>query len=507
MHHFANWLRRYSAPFLTVFAGSIFLTVALTVQAQEPNTKHTTVLESPLQLETKHIVGGKHDGEALQIGKYAVYENRIAQEGRIIHLNIVILPTLAENENDRAPDPIFVIAGGPGQSAAEIFYGFLDSPLRINRDLVFISQRGTDGDNALRCNLPSSDDNLQGYLEPLFVEKAFRSCMEELEKTADLTQYGTPEAMDDYNEIRQALGYEKINLMGGSYGTRASLVYMRRHPETVRTAILNGIAPIEFVNPLFHAKGAQEALDKIFNFVKNDERYRKAYPNLREEFNTVMVRLMNEPAQATVRHPATGEKIKVKLTRAAFAEALRVMMYYNNRDVPLLIHHAFQGDFDAFAQRGIEGNRALRNILAMGMLLCVTCAEDVARITPEMIIQETANTFLGDDRVRRQRAVCEFWPKSDLPADYGEPVSVNIPVLILSGTLDPVTPPRWGDITASSLPLGLSVVVPGTHGVHGPCIQLMIDELLESGTTIGLDTSCTKDIKMWRFTLPNDATR
>ena len=492
-----------------VLSTSIFLSGTTTSNTitQQPNSRPKQVDNTPLKLETKHIVGGAHDGEPLQIGNYAVFENRHTLKGRIIHLDIVILPAQPTNDNAKAPDPIFVLAGGPGQNATDIFTGFLNSPLRANRDLVFISQRGTGGDNALRCDLPGDDGNLQSYLEPLFVESTFRKCLAELEKHADLTQYSTPDAMDDYNDIRKALGYEKINLMGGSYGTRAALIYMRRHPQTVRTAILNGVAPIEFINPLFHARGAQEALDKIFNIIERDAIYQKAYPNLRNEFTTIMVRLINQPAQATVRHPATGENVKVKLTRSAFAEALRVMMYYNNRDVPLLIHQAFNGDYDAFAQRGIEGNRALRNALKMGMLLCVTCAEDVVKITPEMIAKETADTFLGDDRVRQQKAVCEFWPKSKLPENYNEPVRVNIPVLILSGTLDPVTPPRWGTITANDLPLGLSVVVPGTHGVNGPCIQHIINQLLQSGTTTGIDTSCTQNLKMWRFTLPDDATR
>src|SRR5688572_24474964 len=135
----------------------------------------------------------------------------------------------------------------------------------------------------------------------------------------------------------------------------------------------------------------------------------------------------------------------------------------NTRRVPLLIHSAFEGDFAPFAEAGIQSNGRLRATLAFGMLLCVTCAEDVARIVEEDIVRETANTWLGDDRVRQQKAICDFWPKSELPEDYAQPVTVNVPTLVISGTLDPVTSPRWGAETARHLPASKQIIAPGAH--------------------------------------------
>ena len=155
-----------------------------------------------------------------------------------------------------------MLAGGPGQSAVEAFGAMASSPIRERRDIVLLDQRGTAGSHALRCPETADDGDMQSYLEPLFRVDLFRSCLERLGREHDLTQYTSEIAADDLDELRAALGYEKIDLIGGSYGTRMALVMMRRHPDRVRAAVLDGVAPIAFTNPLFHASAAQCALDQ-----------------------------------------------------------------------------------------------------------------------------------------------------------------------------------------------------------------------------------------------------
>ena len=435
-------------------------------------------------------------GTDVLTGDFYVYEDRVARAGRILELDVVVLPALSETP---APDPVFVFAGGPGQNAAHLWRGWVDHWMRRDRDIVLISQRGTGGNNRLDCSLPGSDDNLQGYLDPLFDTVAWRECAERLAQRADLSKYSTSLAMDDIDDARRALGYERINLYGGSYGSRAELVYIRRHPDAVRTAILNSVAPISFKNPLFHARAAQDALDLIFAQIEGDDRYRERFGDLRTKFWTVLDQLEVEPADATVTHPRTGEPVRVKLSRDGFAGSLRVAMYYNCRDVPFLIDRAFSGDFDRLAQRGLETARSIRNALALGMLMCVVCSEDIARIDPAEIAPATDGTFLGNVRVRTQMAACEFWPQSDVPEDYGEPVTSDVPVLLLSGTHDPVTPPYFGAEAAGHLSKSLHVVVPGTHGVGGPVVDGIMREFLESGTVRGLDVSGVSDLPAYRF--------
>ena len=437
-------------------------------------------------------------GGEISRGTFSVLEDREAREGRKIKLDVVILHATGSNPK---PDPVFPFAGGPGGDVTERVNIYRESWMREERDIVLVSQRGTGGDNKLDCELAATDDNLQGYLDPLFNVDTFRACMEELQRNYDLTMYSTCLAADDVNDLRRALGYDKINVTGGSYGTRMALVYMRRHPETVRTAVLNGVLPMANKNPLFHSPSAHEAIQVLFEECASNPDCHAAFPNFEEEFYTILDRLEQEPAEVEVTHPATKERVTVKLTRAAFAEAVRTIMYSSSSgsQLPYLIHQALLGDYEPFATEGIESNRGIRTSLALGMLLCVTCTEDVARITENEIVEFTSETFLKDDRVRQQMAVCEFWPKSDIPKNFGEPVSVDVPVLLLSGIFDPVTPPKWGAEAARHLPNSLHLVVPGAHGVRGSCIRSIERQFLEAGSLENLDTSCTESIQKMQF--------
>ena len=431
-------------------------------------------------------------------GSYAVFEDREAKSGRMIRLDLVILHATGSHPE---PDPVFYLAGGPGQANVDVARGYVESWIRQNRDMVFVNVRGTGGDNDLRCELHGGDANIQGYLENPFDVEEFRACLEELETKFDLAKYSTPIAMDDLNDVREALGYKKINLMGTSGGTRSSLVYMRRHPDTVRSAILIGVAPLAYRNPLYHPEGAQQALELLFKECEADPECRTAFPNLEEEFWTVLERLDRERAPVKIFHPVTEEMIEVRLSLHAFTETIRSMMYSVRlgREVPHCIHQAFLGNFRPVTQMAVMLERGSQRGLSLGLLLCITCSEDVARIRPEEVSRHTRNTFRGDIRVRSQTAVCDIWPKSDLPDNYAEPVSVGVPVLLLSGTLDPVTPPKWGEEAARHLPHSLHVVFPGAHGVYGNCIESIMRKFLTNGSAAGIDTSCVESIQLPPF--------
>ena len=462
-----------------------------------PEPVDPEVLRSRLALETQT---DEETGSQVSLGTFKVFENRETQEGRMIELKVSVLHATGANPR---PDPLFYLAGGPGQAVAEMWRGFAKSHYREERDIVLVNQRGTGGDNFLQVEL-GSDDDLQGYLDPAFRAEPYQEALVRLQEEGfDLTQYSTFHAADDLNEVRIALGYDQINLMGGSYGTRASLVYMKRHPETVRGAVLNGVAPIAFRNPLYHAYGAHRALGMVLDECAEDPDCSRAFPDVRAELDAVLERLEKGPADAFVQLRGSPDKVPVKVSRNTFAETLRMMMYssLNSRSVPLFIHQAFEGNFDPTAQQALQRNRALFTSLAMGMLHCVICAEDIDRIDPAEIEKETGYTFFGDFRVRQQMAICDFWPRSKLPADHGDPVSVEVPVLLISGTIDAVTPPRWGEEAAGHLPNSLHVVAPGGHGVGGECIQGIIDAFMNTGSVAGIDTSCVKDMKLAPFKL------
>jgi pimeloyl-ACP methyl ester carboxylesterase len=431
-------------------------------------------------------------------GSLTVPENRTTRRGRTIDLNIVVIPARSRTP---AADPIFFLAGGPGQAATALASaGAFNTSLQQDRDSVFVDQRGTGASNPLECELPGSPADPQGYLGDVFQTTVFEKCRDELAPKADVTQYTTAAAADDLDDVRVALGYGRVNLIGGSYGTRAALIYMRRHPGGVRAAVLNGVAPPSLLNPLYHARNAQSAIDAVFAECAGDRACHAAFPRLAEEFHSVVERLEKQPARVSMTMPGTSTPITVTLSRYAFAETIRMMLYGVNgsRQVPLVVHEAFRGDFSAVVQRAMEQRRG-NSRLQHGLLLATTCAEDVARIREDEIAAATTGTFLGPDRVTHQREVCAIWPRAKVADEDVAPVHSDAPVLLLSGTLDPVTPPIWAEDALRSLPNGRHLVVPGAHGVGGLCVGRIIHDFLNAGSAKDLATSCTQEIRLPPF--------
>lgn len=402
-----------------------------------------------------------------------------------------------------AADPVFYLYGGPGQTATEYVADQLASWYRDDREVVLVDQRGTGGNNALNCHVSGPEVTLQEYFEPMFQVARFRQCRSELEAVAGLRLYSTPIAMDDLDEIREALGYRQINLMGGSYGARAALVYIRQHPERVRTVTLVALNPFSFRNPLFHARTAQEALDSLFSECDRQPQCHATFPRVRQELQAVLTRLARKPERVMLEHPETGTPGFATIGRTQFAEALRVMTYTPDgaSRVPLLIHRAYKGDVTAFARTGLASNYGLRSILRHGMLMSTTCSEDVARITEEDIVRETRNTYLGDARVRQQIAACKEWPASTLPANYAEPFSANVPALLISGRYDPATSLRFGEeVHRRYLPNSVHLVIgEAGHSARSPCTDSIARVFLDQASVTGLDTSCVSAVEVRPF--------
>ena len=459
----------------------------------------TPQLESPsfIDKRTTETANGR-----VTRGKFQVWENRQSRTGRKIHLKFVVLHAHTKLPK---PDPLFYVAGGPGQAVTTISNAFQDHWIRQERDIVMLDQRGTGSDNHLAFDYTVGGSTLQQFFDPIMEPSVVRRNLDRLSKLADLRMYSTPIAADDLNDFRQMMGYEKINLMGGSYGTRACLIYIRRHGETVRTAMLSGCAPIAFKNPLYHAQGAQRALDMMFEEAASTEVYRNAFGNLRRKFEEIVQRLDANPVTIGITNQSTGKSEPIKMNRADFVASVRFQMYYTNesRRLPKLICEAYEGKFRPFVVSSLGQNMALRQSLALGMLLSVTSAEDLARITEDEISQFTADTFIGDDRVRTQLAASKLWPKSELPVNFGAPVLSDVPALILSGTIDPVTPPQWGEMVHKNFPNSVHLVFPTAHDVGGPCVDQIRHQFLNRGTVDGLNTSCIKRMKLPGLVLPN----
>jgi pimeloyl-ACP methyl ester carboxylesterase len=439
-------------------------------------------------------------------GALEVYEDRAAKTGRKINLNIVVLPATGEK---REPDPLFYFAGGPGSAATEDAAGIADAfaKIREHRDLVFVDQRGTGGSNPLNCELFNAGD-VQSYLGYFFPLEAVRQCRAQLEPRADLKLYTTTIAMDDIDDARAALGYDRINLFGGSYGTRAALTYLKRFPQHVRTATLQGVSPTNHYMPGDFPQQTERALQGVLAECVADEACNQAFPNLRDETKSVLAQLIKGPVEVEVQKPNSAERVKVKLSRDLAAEAIRYMLYnpMTAGRVPLVLHRAAEGNYASLAQAALRYRIDLVATGSNGMYLSVTCAEDLPWIKPGEGERLAVNTFLGDYRLRQQREACALWPRADIESDYGSPVRSDVPVLMLTGEWDPVTPPANAAAVAKTLSNSLSIVVPhGAHGLGGleglECILRITTEFIERGASKGIDTACVKDVRRRGFVL------
>jgi pimeloyl-ACP methyl ester carboxylesterase len=428
------------------------------------------------------------DGEGL-CGSYEVFENRAAKTGRKIALHILLLPAFAEKP---AADPVFGFAGGPGQSAAETFPMVTAMvALRLKHDLVLVDQRGTGQSNPLPCPVELSDASLMITGVSASSVQDLAECRKQLETKADLTQYTTSDFADDVDEVRQALGYDKIDLLGGSYGTLAALVYARRHGEHVRSMVLEGVAPPDYRLPLPFARTIQASLEHLFADCAADPDCHKAFPNLKAEFEAVVKRLDAKPV--TLQFDAQN----VTITRGAFLSRMRVLLYQPAfvSQLPDMIHRAFEGDLKPYADAVFAMRRAVGQGIARGMAYSVGCSESVPFISEADIQRETAGTWLGDYDVRTYQKNCGVWPHAKVGKEFLEPVHSDVPALLITGAADPATPPSEAERAAVGLSHSRIVVIPhGTHLTASPCIDKMIVQFINDGSSSGIDATCVSEV-------------
>jgi pimeloyl-ACP methyl ester carboxylesterase len=444
----------------------------------------------------------------LKCGTYSVHENRDDGHSRLIPLKVIVVPSRAAHP---AADPVVLVSpGGPGTTNSEAlvpraWYSWL----RDNRDVVIVDLRGTSGPSRLDCDMSNSALGAAEYLETLFPKDRIDACRDALRKKVDLRYYTTPAIVEDFDEVRRALGYGKVNLLAVSWGTRVEYLWLRMHPETVRSAILEGSAPVSFLNPLPHARSAQDAIDSLFAECRRQTACHASFPNVASELDSVMIRLQRGAAAVRVATGTGTDSTTVPFTWPEFAEALRVMTYSAPRSqaVPMLVHRAFEGDYGGFAAAAIQSNRQLRSTIRFGFLLAITCTEDVSRIDPRTIERETAHTYLGDTRVREQIAACADWPRGTLPDNYGDPVRTNVPVFLLSGNVDPVAPARFTTDAARYLPNSIHVIAPGGHVPRGACIDAMERAFLDAANPRAVDTSCVAQMRLPDFVTARPSSR
>jgi pimeloyl-ACP methyl ester carboxylesterase len=367
--------------------GTLIAAAFLTACQPPANTAADTPAEGRAVLHTCSPDEGPSDAKCTAV---EVFENRSAAAGRKINLHIVVLPAFSRTP---AADPLFILAGGPGQAATELVTGIkaLFRKVQAERDIVLVDQRGTGKSNPLDCSL--GEYGLEALSRVEFPTAELRECLEKLD--ADPRLYTTPIAMDDLDDVRAALGYAQINVWGGSYGTRAALVYLRQHRGHVRSVVLDGAAPVNMALPLHVPEDGQRALDLLLADCEADQHCGQTFPNLREDFQALLARLDARPERVRIEHPRTGELHNLELRRDVVASILFGALYspLTSSLVPLMIDRANHGDFQPLVTLA-AARESIADSMSYGMFLSVICAEDIAQ--SQSASPPGGSYFLGD---------------------------------------------------------------------------------------------------------------
>lgn len=478
-------MTKRSSLFWSIFVILFLLTACQSLGGRPDNEAH-------MPLTDCHLSGRVQ----AKCGTLAVPENRDQAGGRMLDLNIAVIPATSSFPE---PDPLFLLAGGPGQAATEAFAPFISRLEDINedRDLVLVDQRGTGESSPLKCDRLEDEQEPDLSLSDEEAVKLIQACAQEMAETADLTQYTTDAWAADLDAVREALGYEKINLYGQSYGTRAAQAYARLFPDRVRTITLDAVTGPELVLFLQMPKDGQRALELLFERCANDPVCHGKFPDFQNETMTILDRLEQNPEEMVLTHPLSGEEIDYTLTRDRLSNFVYTILYSTDLVslLPLLIHQAYlEGDYGPLVSEGIIIGSS--SGLNSGLLYAVACSEDAPLIdTAEAEALQSETSFAP--RADLFLEICQAFPRAEVAQDFRQPLTSDWPVLLLSGDADPVTPPQYASQVAENLPNSKQIIVPNFgHGLLGVgCTVDIFNQFISAGSVDNLDVSCLNGLQ------------
>lgn len=432
--------------------------------------------------------------EQLICGYITVPENADKPDGKQIQIHYAVLPAIKSNGHSEA---FLAIAGGPGQSAMDnaTFFNRTFSKVRQQRDILLIDQRGTGRSNILNCEGEGFENALAINEADFDTTKETQTCLDSL-SDSDVTQYGSLNALKDFEAVREHLGYQKLHIYGISYGTRMAQLYMRHYPEVLSTVTIDGVVPMQ-QNVLAIGQAISRAFDLLLQDCAGNTLCNNQFPQLRAELEAVDTKLAVAPIITQVRDPLTGESTQLTMTRTKFMGAIRMALYSSNIRalLPHAIHQAANDNFQAIM--GLYALNLDSTGIAMGMHASVVCGEDWQRMSPSER-EEANSTYFGQEMISGFEQSCSVWNMPAVDESFSAPISSDIPTLVLSGQVDPATPPSWGELAMEKLTNAKHLVAPyATHGVAGQsCGNDLIAQFVDTGKLSELDAEClNKDVR------------
>ena len=312
-----------------------------------------------------------------------------------------------------------------------------------------------------------------------------------MSSTTDLRFYNTSDAIQDLDDVRAAIGATQVNLIGVSYGTRVAQQYARRYPAHTRTVTIDGVVPNTLVLGNEMARNLESSIDSQFNRCVASRSCVDKLGNPRARLNALMAQLKSAPPLVRYRDAITGEPREERLTPGHIASLARMFAYAPQIAglLPLELNEAAQGRYEPLMALSKLLENSIGDQITYGMQLSVICTEDAAELKAD---SADVGSLLGIDMLATLQAQCAVWPHGPRPADFRQPLTGKLPVLILSGEFDPVTPPRYGDEVLKHLPSGRHLVVRGQgHNVLPVgCVPKLFARFVDTGDARKLDVAC-----------------
>jgi pimeloyl-ACP methyl ester carboxylesterase len=420
-------------------------------------------------------------------------------DSRTISLRVAVIPSLSP---DPLPDAFTVINGGPGGSSLEMYADSAGvfTPVLRERDIVVMDQRGTGASHPLDC--PELEAmNLEFSAE--LIETSTRLCLEALD--ADPRFYTTSVAVRDLEALREALGYERLNVYGVSYGTRVAQHYARRYPTSIRTLVIDSVTPPDIPLGPNAALNAQRTLDRLIDRCAEDVACAEAFPRLEEDLTALANRLLTAPIAMEIPDPVSGRPEPVDLSHGHLVLTVRLLSYASETAslLPVIIDEAQnRGNFVPLATNAIRIESQLLGAIRLGMHNSVVCAEDIPFLNPSDF-EGLDDTYMGSEQVKALETICHQWPKGITDDDLREPLTTDVPTLVLSGAEDPITPPDYGERVSARLPNSVHLVGAGQgHGMLSRgCVPRLIGEFVSHADPSRLDGSCVDRLRPSPFFL------
>lgn len=455
-----------------------------------------------LELSDCRISAGPgYPGIKARCGTFARPLNPADPEAGHLELRVAVVPALNLNPE---PDPVVPLAGGPGQGAVQFYAAFYPAfeAVRRDRDILLLDQRGTGSSARMDC--PVDDDIVAGQYSDEQTLEFTAACLGQLPH--DPRFFTTSIAVTDLEALRAALGYPALNLVGTSYGTRVAQHFARRYPGSTRTLVLDGVVPPQLPLGPEIATEAQRALDDILLRCSRDTACNERFPEIGLDFASLRARLTAAPVAVTLPDPTSGRLESIAFGRNELAAAIRLLAYQPRSIaiLPLLIHEAANHNFIPLAAQFQLTVTSISDSLSLGMHNAVVCSEDLPFIDRNGIDFAALDaSYIGALQLEALEAICSIWPRGPIDDDFALPLATDIPVLLLSGGADPITPPRYAELAAVALGNARHLI--GENQGHGQlgtdCMPGIVAEFVAAADPAALDVQCMDDAFVMPFFL------